>query len=286
MRAQLAQVVRGIRSGSESVANAAVQIAAGNQDLAERTTAQAGALEEQASAMEQLTASVEHSAANASEAQKIVARASDTATQGGELMAQVVRTMDDIHSSAGKMADIIGLIDGIAFQTNILALNAAVEAARAGSQGRGFAVVASEVRALAGRSAEAAREIKQLIDESVGRAADGAAVVNRAGATIQEAVDAISRAAPLMLEISNSSAEQSVGMAQIGMAVQHMDESTQRNAALVEEMSAAAEGLRAQAQEQVQAISVFRLEEEQPHALELARPAWEPAPAMPALQAR
>ena len=288
MREQLAQVVRGIRSGSESVANAAVQIAAGNQDLAERTTAQAGALEEQASAMEQLTASVEHSAANASEAQKIVARASDTATQGGEMMSQVVRTMDDIHSSAGKMSDIIGLIDGIAFQTNILALNAAVEAARAGSQGRGFAVVASEVRALAGRSAEAAREIKQLIDESVGRAADGAAVVNRAGATIQEAVDAISRAAPLMLEISNSSAEQSVGMAQIGMAVQHMDESTQRNAALVEEMSAAAEGLRAQAQAQVQAISVFRLEEE-PHALDHARPAWEPAPgrpAMPALQAR
>ncbi|MHA7598914.1 methyl-accepting chemotaxis protein [Alicycliphilus sp. T452] len=285
MRAQLAQVVQGIRSGSESVANAAVQIAAGNQDLAERTTAQAGALEQQAAAMEQLTASVEHSAANAREAQKIVARASDTASQGGQMMAQVVRTMDEIHKSAGKMADIIGLIDGIAFQTNILALNAAVEAARAGSQGRGFAVVASEVRALAGRSAEAAREIRQLIDESVGRAADGTTVVNRAGATIEEAVEAIGRAAPLMLEISNSSAEQSVGMAQIGLAVQHMDEGTQRNAALVEEISAAADSLRAQAKTQVQAIAVFQLEE-QPQAPQRARPALPERLAVPALQAR
>ena len=287
MRVQLARVVSDIRQGSESVANAAVQIAAGNQDLAERTTAQAGALEQQAAAMEQLTASVEQSAANAREAQQIVARASDAAVQGGQMMAQVVRTMDDIHNSAGRMADIIGLIDGIAFQTNILALNAAVEAARAGSQGRGFAVVASEVRALAKRSAEAAREIKQLIDDSVGRAADGSAVVGRAGATIREAVEAISHAAPLMLEISSASAEQSVGMAQIGMAVQHMDQGTQRNAALVEEMSAAADGLRAQAQAQVLAISVFRLEEE-PHALAHSRLAWEPAPgrpAVPALQA-
>ncbi len=262
MRAQLAQVVKGIRCGSESVANAAVQIAAGNQDLAARTTEQAGALEQQAAAMEQLAAAVEHSAASARETQDIVARASDAAVQGGQMMEQVVRTMGEMQASSARMADIIGLIDGIAFQTNILALNAAVEAARAGTQGRGFAVVAGEVRVLAQRSAQAAHEIKQLIDASVGRATQGTALVNSAGAAVQEAVDAIRRAVPLMLEISNSSAEQSAGMAQIGTAVQHMDQGTQRNAALVEEISAAADSLRKQAQAQVQAIEVFRLEEQ------------------------
>ena len=259
MREQLATVVHGIRGGSESVANAAVQIAAGNQDLAQRTTEQASALEQQAAALEQLGATMEHSAANAREAQQIVLRASDAATQGGETMARVVRTMGEIHTQSARMADIIGLIDGIAFQTNILALNAAVEAARAGTQGRGFAVVATEVRSLAQRAADSAKEIRLLIDTSVARATEGAAQVDSVGRTIADAVDAIRRAAPLMQEISSASAEQSAGMAQIGAAVQHMDQGTQRNAALVEEIAHAAEGLRQQAQAQVTAIGVFRL---------------------------
>ncbi len=262
MRAQLAQVVRGIRSGSESVANAAVQIAAGNQDLAERTTAQAGALEEQASAMEQLTASVEHSAANASEAQKIVARASDTATQGGEVMSQVVRTMDDIHSSAGKMADIIGVIDGIAFQTNILALNAAVEAARAGEQGRGFAVVAGEVRNLAQRSAEAAREIKSLIQESVQQVQAGAGLVGQAGETMQEIVHSVGQVSSLLGDISHALGEQSEGIAHVNQAVAHMDGATQHNAALVQQATQAAAALNERAGDLQQAVGAFKLDDE------------------------
>ncbi len=258
-RNQLAQVVGGIRDGSHGVARAAAQIAADNQHLAERTAAQASALEQQAAAMEQLGVAVEHNAASARQAQALVQQASETVTRGGALMAQVVSTMDDIQAASARVADITGLIDGIAFQTNILALNAAVEAARASGQGRGFAVVAGEVRALAGRSAEAAREIRQLVHDSVVRAAQGRDLVGNAGGTVQEAVAAIGRAAPLMQQICVGSAEQSAGMAQIGSAVQLLDQGNQRNAALVEEMAGAAEELHGQAEAQVRAIAVFHL---------------------------
>ncbi|MEK9951728.1 MAG: Cache 3/Cache 2 fusion domain-containing protein [Curvibacter sp.] len=256
----LSEVVQTVRQGSESVATASAEIAQGNTDLSSRTESQASALEQTAASMEELGSTVRQNADNARQANQLAQNASGVATRGGEVVGQVVHTMKGIHDASRRIADIIGVIDGIAFQTNILALNAAVEAARAGEQGRGFAVVAAEVRALAGRSAEAAKEIKGLIDNSVSQVAQGSALVDQAGATMSEVVTAIQRVAAIVGEISTASAEQSAGVSQIGEAVSNMDQTTQQNAALVEQMAAAASSLRHQAQELVQAVSVFRLE--------------------------
>ncbi|MDU7587268.1 MAG: methyl-accepting chemotaxis protein [Acidovorax sp.] len=269
MRRQLTEVVGRVRQGAEGVATASAQIAQGNTDLAARTESQASALEETAASMEQMTATVRQNADSAARASELATSASGVAAQGGEVVAQVVQTMHGIHSSSGKIADIIGVIDSIAFQTNILALNAAVEAARAGEQGRGFAVVASEVRSLAQRSAGAAREIKELISASVHDVERGNALVERAGKTMEDVVTAVRRVNDIMGEISNASREQSLGVAQVGEAVSQMDQTTQQNAALVEEMAAAAASLRSQAQELVEGVAVFKLGE-RPHAVALA----------------
>ena len=263
MQQQLSDTVRTIHQGCESVASAADQISSGSHDLASRTEQQASALEQTAAAMEQLNATVQQNTAHAQEARKLALDASGVAERGGEMMGRVVATMQEIHASSGRIGDIIGVINGIAFQTNILALNAAVEAARAGEQGRGFAVVASEVRALAGRSATAAKEIKQLIGTSVERVEAGTALVDQAGATMQEVVAAVRRVTDLMGEISAASTEQSQGVSQVGEAVVQMDQVTQQNAALVEEMAAAATSLKGQALELVQSVEVFRLGQEQ-----------------------
>jgi methyl-accepting chemotaxis protein len=260
MQGSLQKVVATVRQGSESVASASTQIAQGNQDLSSRTESQASALEETAASMEELSSTVKQNADNAKQANQLAQSASTVAVQGGEVVAQVVDTMKGINDSSRKIADIISVIDGIAFQTNILALNAAVEAARAGEQGRGFAVVASEVRSLAGRSAEAAKEIKSLITDSVERVEQGSTLVDRAGTTMTEVVKSIRRVTDIMGEISAASAEQSAGVAQVGEAVVQMDQATQQNAALVEEMAAAAGSLNGQAQELVQAVSVFKLD--------------------------
>ena len=262
MRDSLAQVVARVRSGSESVASASTQIAEGNNDLSGRTEEQASALEETAASMEELGSTVRQNADNARQANQLAQSASTVAVKGGEVVAQVVDTMKGINDSSKKIADIINVIDGIAFQTNILALNAAVEAARAGEQGRGFAVVAGEVRNLASRSAEAAKEIKTLITDSVARVDQGTSLVDQAGATMNEVVTSIRRVTDIMGEISAASSEQSAGVAQVGEAVTQMDQATQQNAALVEEMAAAASSLNSQAQDLVQAVSVFRLTSE------------------------
>jgi len=259
MRDNLAKVVGGVRSNAEGVATASAQIASGNNDLSQRTEEQASALEETAASMEQLSSTVKQNADNAKQANQLAMSASTVAIHGGEVVSQVVDTMKGINDSSKKIADIISVIDGIAFQTNILALNAAVEAARAGEQGRGFAVVASEVRSLAGRSAEAAREIKSLISASVERVEQGTALVDQAGATMTEVVSSIKRVTDIMGEISAASTEQSAGVAQVGEAVTQMDQATQQNAALVEESAAAAESLKGQAQQLVQAVAVFKL---------------------------
>jgi methyl-accepting chemotaxis protein len=259
MQQNLAQIVSRVRQGSESVSTASAEIAQGNQDLSARTESQASALEETAASMEELSSTVKQNADNARQANQLAQSASTVAVKGGEVVAQVVDTMKGINDSSKKIADIISVIDGIAFQTNILALNAAVEAARAGEQGRGFAVVASEVRSLAGRSADAAKEIKTLINDSVERVGQGTALVDQAGATMNEVVASIRRVTDIMGEISAASAEQSAGVAQVGEAVVQMDQATQQNAALVEEMAAAASSLRSQAQELVQTVAVFKL---------------------------
>ena len=259
MNASLVTVVGNVRQSSDSIATGSSQIAAGNQDLSERTEQQAAALEETAASMEQLGATVRQNADNAKQANQLALGASTVAIKGGEVVKQVVETMKGINDSSKKIADIISVIDGIAFQTNILALNAAVEAARAGEQGRGFAVVASEVRSLAQRSAEAAKEIKGLISASVDRVEQGTSLVDQAGVTMNEIVTAIKRVTDIMGEISSASTEQSAGVAQVGEAVTQMDQATQQNAALVEESAAAAESLRLEAQKMVQAVAVFTL---------------------------
>jgi methyl-accepting chemotaxis protein len=259
MRTSLASVVANVRQGSESVATASAEIAQGNNDLSARTEQQASALEETAASMEELGSTVKQNADSARQANQLAANASSVAVQGGEVVGQVVETMKGINESSRKISDIISVIDGIAFQTNILALNAAVEAARAGEQGRGFAVVASEVRSLAGRSADAAKEIKQLINASVERVEQGTALVDKAGTTMTEVVTSIRRVTDIMGEISAASSEQASGVAQVGEAVTQMDQATQQNAALVEEMAAAASSLKSQAQDLVQVVAVFNL---------------------------
>jgi methyl-accepting chemotaxis protein len=259
MQESLASVVAKVRRGSEGVATASVQIAQGNSDLSARTEHQASALEQTASSMEELDETVRQNAANARQANQLAHSASAVATQGGEVVSQVVQTMKSINESSHRISEIISVIDGIAFQTNILALNAAVEAARAGEQGRGFAVVATEVRSLAGRSAHAAREIKTLISASVERVEKGTDLVDKAGATMQEVVGSIRSVTAIMDEISSASDQQSSGVAQVVEAVKQMDQVTQQNAALVEEMSAAADSLNSQAQDLVRTVSIFKL---------------------------
>ncbi|MFA9273994.1 MAG: methyl-accepting chemotaxis protein [Candidatus Aquirickettsiella gammari] len=259
MQASLSSVVLSVREGSESVASVSTQIAQGNLDLSGRTESQASALEETAASMEELSSTVKQNADNARQANQLAQSASGVAIQGGQVVSQVVDTMRGISESSKKISDIISVIDGIAFQTNILALNAAVEAARAGEQGRGFAVVASEVRNLAGRSAEAAKEIKHLINDSVARVEQGTLLVDQAGNTMSEVVTSIQRVTDIMAEISSASIEQSEGVNQVGQAVTQMDENTQQNAALVEEMAAAANGLENQAKDLVASVAVFKL---------------------------
>jgi methyl-accepting chemotaxis protein len=259
MQGSLTRVVAGVRSNSESVATASAQIAQGNQDLSSRTEQQASALQQTAATMDQLGTTVRHNADSARQANELAVGASSVAAKGGDVVGQVVDTMKGINDSSKRIADIITVIDGIAFQTNILALNAAVEAARAGEQGRGFAVVAGEVRNLAQRSAEAAKEIKSLITDSVEQVERGSALVGEAGQTMEQIVSAIRRVSDIVGEISSASVEQSNGVSQVGQAVSQMDQATQQNAALVEESAAAAESLKQQAEQLVKAVAVFQL---------------------------
>jgi methyl-accepting chemotaxis protein len=260
MRDKLAAIVMQVRTGSETISTASTEIARGNLDLSGRTEQQAGSLEETASSMEQLNSTVKQNAENASQANKLAVAASDVAVQGGTIVAQVVATMESINASSQKVVDIISVIDGIAFQTNILALNAAVEAARAGEQGRGFAVVASEVRSLAQRSASAAKEIKVLIGDSVSKVATGSHLVEQAGSTMTDIVTSIQRVTDVMAEITSANLEQSSGIEQVNEAIIQIDDMTQQNAALVEQAAAAAQSLQDQASNLIELVSVFQLD--------------------------
>ena len=263
MNTSLLNIVSEVRSGTDSIATSSTQIAAGNQDLSSRTEEQAGSLEETASSMEELTSTVKQNADNARQANQLAASAAQVAVKGGDVVAQVVGTMQSINASSNKIVDIISVIDGIAFQTNILALNAAVEAARAGEQGRGFAVVASEVRNLAQRSASAAKEIKTLIGASVEQVNEGSMLVAQAGSTMNDIVDSVQRVSDIITEITAASSEQSVGIDEINRAIGQMDAVTQQNAALVEESAAAAESMQHQAHSLAQVVSVFKLNGQQ-----------------------
>ncbi len=263
MNDKLAATVGQVRIGTELITVAAKEISTGNADLSSRTESQASSLEETASSMEELTSTVRQNADNARQANQLVVSATNVATKGGAVVNEVVKTMGSIKESSRKVVDIIGVIDGIAFQTNILALNAAVEAARAGEQGRGFAVVAAEVRSLAQRSASAAKEIKSLISDSVGKVDEGSKLVDEAGQTMDEIVTSVQHVADIMSEISAASQEQSAGIEQVNLAIAQMDEMTQQNAALVEEAAAAAESLEEQAQTLAQAVSVFKVVNDQ-----------------------
>ena len=263
MQGELARTVGEVRQGADAIYSGASEIAMGNNDLSSRTEQQAASLEETAASMEELTATVKQNAENARQASHLALSASETAQKGGKVVDNVVQTMRDITASSQKIADIISVIDGIAFQTNILALNAAVEAARAGEQGRGFAVVAGEVRNLAQRSAQAAREIKSLIEDSVNRVDLGSTLVESAGETMDEIVNAVTRVTDIMGEIASASDEQSRGIDQVGLAVSEMDRVTQQNASLVEESAAAAAALEEQASRLTQAVAVFRIQQSQ-----------------------
>ncbi|MYM88846.1 HAMP domain-containing protein [Rugamonas sp. FT82W] len=260
MNASLLGIVTEVRSGTDHITTSSSEIAAGNQDLSRRTEQQAGALEETASSMEELTSTVKHNADNARQANQLAASAAQVAVKGGQVVSQVVDTMDSINQSSRKIVDIIAVIDGIAFQTNILALNAAVEAARAGEQGRGFAVVATEVRNLAQRSASAAKEIKELIGDSVEKVNQGSRLVADAGSTMDEIVSSVHRVSDIITEITAASTEQSAGINEVYQAIGAMDGVTQQNAALVEQAAAAAESMQQQAAALAQAVSVFKVE--------------------------
>ncbi|MBP1314478.1 methyl-accepting chemotaxis protein [Herbaspirillum huttiense F1] len=283
MRDSLLSTIANIKTSADTIATASQEIASGNLDLSSRTEQQAGSIEETASAMEELTATVKQNADNARQANQLAESASEVAIQGGSVVGQVVQTMEGITDSSRKIADIIGVIDGIAFQTNILALNAAVEAARAGEQGRGFAVVASEVRSLAQRSASAAKEIKSLIDDSVAKVDTGSKLVEQAGATMTEVVASVRRVTDIVGEISSASQEQSAGIAEVGRAITQMDEGTQQNAALVEQAAAAAQSLQDQAATLAGLVGRFQTDGSQARAVPSApaavKPAARPAPA-------